>query len=172
MVEQFRMSLRGPVAAAAPGRRWARRRQGTRAPGGRSVPWAPWQLRAARYTTFPEVTRKGPPRDLRGADNPALGFVSWILRTQKGLSSQSRGSSGSRVAAGGRESCLQTEYAEGRARRCLPAPFPTLRDSKNVGFAFNEVDNGWNAESLEHERVCLGGGAESTYRQGNSITPA
>lgn len=173
MVEQFRMSLRGPVAAAAPGRRWARRRQRTRAPGGRSVPWAPWQLRAARYTTFPEVTRKGPPRDLRGADNPALGFVSWILRTQKGLSSQSRGSSGSRVAAGGRESCLQTEYPEGRARRCLPAPFPTLRDSKNVGFAFNgEVDNGWNAESLERERVCLRGGAESTYRQGNSFTPA
>lgn len=94
MVEQFRMSLRGPVAAAAPGRRWARRRPGTRAPGGRGVPWAPWQLRAARYTTFPEVTRKGPPRDLRGADNSALGFVSWILRTQKGLSSQSPGELG------------------------------------------------------------------------------
>lgn len=89
MVEQFRMSLRGPVAAAAPGRRWARRGPGTRAPGGRCVPWAPWQLRAARYTTFPEVTRKGPPRDLRCAENPALGFVSWILRPQKGLSSQS-----------------------------------------------------------------------------------
>lgn len=77
------------------------------------------------------------------------------------------------MAAGGREGCLETEYPEGRARRCLPARFPALRDSKNVGFAFNgKVDNGWNAESLERERVCLRGGAESAELQGNSFTPA